>query len=183
VTTLATLAPIPKMLRPQRRVRYLRIIAIFKILQGAILLGIGISLLFLHSRTRWMEGISDWVDGELMVAHSRAMLYLLSKLQDVVAGGLLQVTALVALFYAAVLFTEGIGVYLQQRWAEMLMVFATATLIPFEVRHVWLHPGAVAILILAANCFIVWFLYRVLRRERREQTTAATGERAVVDAR
>ncbi len=87
-----------------------------------------------------MEGISDWVDGELMVVHSRAMLYLLNKLQDVVAGGLLQMTGLVALFYAGVLFTEGIGVYLQRRWAEMLMVFATATLIPFEVRHVWFHP-------------------------------------------
>ncbi|HSU85395.1 MAG TPA: DUF2127 domain-containing protein [Chthoniobacterales bacterium] len=183
VTEVSSVTPIQKMLRPQRRVRYLRIIAIFKILQGAILLVIGVSLLFLHSRTRWMEGISDWVDGELMVAHSRSMLYLLNKLQDVVAGGLLQLTALVALFYAAVLFTEGIGVYLQQRWAEVLMVFATATLIPFEVRHVWLHPGAVAIIILAANCFIVWFLYRVLRRERREHAVAAAEEPAPIDVR
>ena len=75
------------MLRPQRRVRYLKVIAIFKILQGAILFAIGVSLLFLHSRTRWMDGISDWVDGELMVVHSRGVLYLLNKLQDVVAGG------------------------------------------------------------------------------------------------
>ena len=162
-------APTQKMLRARRRVRYLRIIAIFKILQGTILLAIGISLLFLHSRTRWMEGISDWVDGELMVAHSRSVLYLLNKLQDVVAGGLLQVTAFVALFYALVLCTEGIGVYLQKRWAELLMVVATAALIPFEIRHVIFHPGAVAILILVANCFIVWFVYRVLRRERREE--------------
>jgi uncharacterized membrane protein (DUF2068 family) len=180
---VSSAAPIQKMLGPERRVRYLKIIAIFKILQGAILLGIGVSLLFLHSRTRWMEGISDWVDGELMLVHSRAMLYLLNKLQDVVAGGLLQVTGLVALFYAAVLFTEGIGVYLQRRWAEMLMVFATATLIPFEVRHVWLHPGAVAFIILAANCFIVWFLYRVLRRERREKAVATAEESAVVEIR
>ena len=180
---MSTAVPIQKELRLQRRVRYLKIIAIFKILQGAILLAIGVSLLFLHSRTRWMEGISDWVDGELMVVHSRAMLYLLNKLQDVVAGGLLQMTGLVALFYAAVLFTEGIGVYLQRRWAEMLMVFATATLIPFEVRHVWFHPGAVAIIILAVNCFIVWFLYRVLRRERREETMAAAEEPAAVEIR
>jgi len=180
---MSTAVPIQKELRFQRRVRYLKIIAIFKILQGGILLAIGVSLLFLHSRTRWMEGISDWVDGELMVVHSRAMLYLLNKLQDVVAGGLLQMTGLVALFYAAVLFTEGIGVYLQQRWAEMLMVFATATLIPFEVRHVWHHPGAVAITILAVNCFIVWFLYRVLRRERREETMAAVEEPAAMEIR
>lgn len=180
---MSTSAPIQKMLRPQRRVRYLKIIAIFKILQGAILLAIGISLLFLHSRAGWMAGIADWVDGELMVAHSRAMLYFLNKLQDVVAGGLLQVTGFVALFYAAVLFTEGFGVYLQQRWAEVLMVFATATLIPFEVRHVWYHPGVVAILILAVNCFIVWFLYRVLRRERREEAQAAAAKPVAVESR
>ncbi len=180
---MSTGAPIEKMLRPRRRVRYLKIIAVFKILQGALLLGIGISLLFVHSRTRWMEGISDWVDGELMVAHSRMMLYLLSKLQDVVAGGLVRVTGLVALFYAAVLFTEGIGVYLQKRWAEMLMVIATAALIPFELRHVWFHPGAVAIIILTVNCFIVWFLYRVLRRERREEALAGAEAPAVADSR
>ena len=180
---MSSAAPVQKMLRPQRRVRYLKIIAIFKIVQGALLFGIGASLLFLHSRTRWMGDISDWVDGELMVAHSRAVLYLLNKLQDVVSGGLLQVTGLVALFYAAVLWTEGIGVYLQKRWAEMLMVFATATLIPFEVRHVWFHPNAVAILILAANCFIVWFLYRVLRRERREEASAAAAVPVVVETR
>jgi uncharacterized membrane protein (DUF2068 family) len=181
---MSDVAPIPKMLRPQRRVRYLKIIAIFKMLQGAILFSIGISLLFLHSRTRWLDGISEWVDGELMVAHSRAMLYLLSKWQDVVAGGLLQVTGLVALVSAAVLCTEGIGVYLQKRWAELLMVVATGALIPFEVRHVWRSPGAVALILVGANCFIVWFLYRVLRREKREELAVpADDERTPVESR
>jgi uncharacterized membrane protein (DUF2068 family) len=156
--------------RQRRRVRYLKIIAVFKILQGLLLLSIGLSLLFLHSRTGWLDDLSDWVDGELMVAHSRAMLYFLSRLQDVVAaGGLLQLTGLVALFYAVVLCTEGVGVYLQQRWAEVLMVIATGILIPFEIRHAIFHPGAVVITILVLNCAIVWFLYRVLQREWREK--------------
>ncbi|MGH8094037.1 MAG: DUF2127 domain-containing protein [Chthoniobacterales bacterium] len=174
----------PKMLRPQGRVRYLKMIAIFKILQGIILLSIGISLLFLHSRTHWLDAISDWVDGELMLAHSRAMLYLLSSLQNVVAGGLIEVTGWVALFSALVLCTEGVGVYLQQRWAEFLMVVATAALVPFEIRHAVLHPGAVAIVILAVNCFIVWFLYRVLRRDAREERSAPPAkEREVLEIR
>jgi uncharacterized membrane protein (DUF2068 family) len=162
---MSSAAPIQQMLRPQRRVRYLKIIAVFKILQGLLLFCIGISLLFLHSRVRWLDAVSDWVDGELMVVHSRAVLYLLTRLQDVVSGGLLRVTGWVALFFAFVLCTEGIGVYLQQRWAELLMVVATAAFIPFEVRHAWLHPGAVAILILAVNCFIVWFVTCSAARE------------------
>ena len=48
--------------------------------------------------------------------------------------GLVRATGFLALFYSAVLFTEGIGVYMQQRWAELLMIFATASLIPIEIR-------------------------------------------------
>jgi len=55
----------------------------------------------------------------------------------------------------------------------MLMVFATGAMIPFEVLHLYHRPSAVAAIIVAANCFIVWFLYRVLRREKREATVHA----------
>src|SRR5450432_191929 len=130
------------MLQPDRRARYLKIIAIFKLLKGVLLLSAGISLLFLNSRTRLLDSIGDWAGDELALVHNRTVLYLLNQLQSVVAGGQLRVTGLVSLFYAAVLFTEGTGVYLQQRWAEFLMVFATAGLIPFEIHHLWYKPGA-----------------------------------------
>jgi len=145
-----------------------------------LLLSIGISLLFLNSRAGWLDAIGDWADDELLLVHSRPVVYLLNKLQDAVAGGQLRVTGLVSLFYAAVLFTEGIGVYLQQRWAEMLMVFATGALIPFEVNHLWHRPSLVAAIVLAVNCFIVWFLYRVLRREKGERRAPAASAVAEV---
>jgi uncharacterized membrane protein (DUF2068 family) len=156
---------VPAILRRPKRIRFLKLIAIFKILQGALLLALGFSLYFLNSRTAWLEQISDWTDEELLLHHSRAVMYLLSKLQDALAEGQLRVTALLAFFYAAVLFTEGFGVYFQKRWAEFLMVFATGALIPLEVRHVWHRPTLPAIVILVVNCFIVWFLYRILRRD------------------
>jgi uncharacterized membrane protein (DUF2068 family) len=156
----------PAILQGTRRVRYLRLIAIFKIAKGLLLLVLGISLLFLNARTRWMDALSNWTADEILLKHSKAIAYLLHKLQAVLAGGMLRATGLLALFYTIVLFTEGIGVYMQQRWAEFLMIFATATLIPIEVRHLWHRPGLVGALILFANCFIVWFLYRVLKRDK-----------------
>jgi len=156
----------PAILQEPRRHRYLKLIALFKIGKGVLLLLLGVSLLFLNARTRWMDAISDWTADEILLEHSRTVTYLLNKLQAVLADGMLQATGLLALFYAAVLFTEGIGVYMQQRWAELLMIFATAGLIPIEVRHIWHHPGVVGALILLANCFIVWFLYRVLKRDK-----------------
>jgi hypothetical protein len=149
----------------KRSVRYLKIIAVFKILQGALLLIVGGSLIFLNSRTRWLDGIAEWASDELALVHSRPTHFLLGQLQQVVAGGRLRVTGFFSLFYAAILCTEGIGVYLQKRWAEKLMVFATGALIPFEIHHLWRQPGAVAAIILAANCFIVGFLYFVLREK------------------
>ena len=113
-----------------------------------------------------MDAISDWTADEILLEHSRGITFLLHKLQAVLAGGALRATGFLALFYTAVLLTEGIGVYMEQRWAELLMIFATAGLIPIEIRHVWHRPGLVGGLILLANCFIVWFLYRVLKRDK-----------------
>jgi uncharacterized membrane protein (DUF2068 family) len=155
-------------LQPKQRVRYLKIIALFKIGKGMLLFLIGFSLLFLNARDLWMDKISDWVDAEILLGHSKTVTFLLNKLQDVLVNGQLRATGLLALFYCGVLLTEGIGVYLQQRWAELLMIFATGALIPLEVRHLWHRPNLGALVILLANCFIVWFLYRVLKREKKE---------------
>jgi len=169
----------PAILQEPRRHRYLKLIALFKIGKGVLLLLLGVSLLFLNARTRWMDAISDWSADEILLEHSKGVSYLLHKLQAVLAGGTLRATGFLALFYTAVLFTEGIGVYMEQRWAELLMIFATAALIPLEIRHLWHRPGLVGAIILLANCFIVWFLYRVLKRDKGK--THAAQPRKVVE--
>ena len=146
--------------------RYLKLIAILKMLKGLFLLALGISLIFVNSRTRWMDSISVWATDELLVVHSKALHYLINVLQHAVSGGHLRATGVLSLFYSAVLFTEGVGVYLQKRWGELLMVFATSALIPLEIHHLFVKPSIAAGIILIVNGFIVWFLYRVLRRER-----------------
>src|ERR1700747_1037444 len=179
-------AHVPAILQEPRRVRYLKIIAVFKIFKGMLLFLLGFSLLFLNSRPVWLDQISDWADDQLLLAHSKYVIFLLNKLQDVLAGGALRATGILALFYCAVLFTEGMRVYMTKRWAEFLMIFATAALIPLEIRHVWhrliFHrPVLMSALILLANCFIVWFLYMVLRRVKIEEH--ATPKRELVETR
>src|SRR5947207_4783268 len=156
----------PAILQEPRRHRYLKLIALFKIGKGVLLLLLGVSLLFLNARTRWMDALSNWTADEILLEHSKAVDYLLNRLQAVLAGGTWRATGFLALFYTQVRFTEGIGAYVEQRWAELLMIFATAALIPLEVRHIWHHPGVIGALILLVNCFIVWFLYRVLKRDK-----------------
>lgn len=168
----------PRILQERNRVRYLKLIALFKIFKGLLLIACGVSLLVLNARTRWLDAVSDWADDELLLSHSKPVKLCLNWLQEWLAGGHIRATGMLALFYSAVLLTEGIGVYLQQRWAEFLMICATASLIPLEIRHILHRPSIAAFAILVANCFIVWFLYRVLKRDRHAQVRIAEPEPA-----
>lgn len=166
---------------PRRRRRYLKLIALFKIAKGVLLLILGVSILFLKAHDVWLDAISDWADDEILLQHSKTVHFLLNQLQTVLAGGTLRATGFLALFYCGVLLTEGIGVYREKRWAEWLMICATSALIPLEVRHFWHQvishqPFLAATLILLANCFIVWFLYLVLRRGTTAAPMPAVGE-------
>jgi len=177
---------VPAIVQGRRGVRYLKLIALFKIFTGVLLFLLGFSLLFLNSRPVWLDHLSDWADDQLLLAHSKYVIFLLNKLQDMLSGGALRATGILALFYCGVLFTEGIGVYMQKRWAEFLMIFATGALIPLEIRHVWhrliFHrPTLAPIFLLLANCFIVWFLYLVLRRDKVEKQAAP--ERELIETR
>src|SRR5207247_8635135 len=141
--------------------RYLKLIALFKIAKGVLVLLLGVSLLFLNARTRWMDALSNWTADEILLEHSKAVHYLLNNLQAVLAGGVLRATGLLALFYTAVLFTEGIGVYMQQRWSELLMIFATAALIAVDVRVIWHHASLCSWLVFSCNfsCCVVLYLF------------------------
>ena len=152
-------------LQEARSVRYLKIIALFKIVKGVLLLVLGVSLLSLDARGGWPHAFLKWIADEVLMRHSKVVTYLLHNLQTVLSGGARHAMAFLSLFYAALFFAEGIGVYLQQRWAAVLIIFESAAFIPIELHHLWHHPGLVSALILLANCLIVWFLYAVLKRK------------------
>src|SRR5437879_2239957 len=63
-------AHVPAILQKPRRVRYLKIIALFKIFKGVLLFLLGFSIVFLNSRPVWLDQISDWADDQLLLAHS-----------------------------------------------------------------------------------------------------------------
>ncbi|MDP9185938.1 MAG: DUF2127 domain-containing protein, partial [Verrucomicrobiota bacterium] len=92
-------AHVPAILQEPRRVRYLKIIALFKIFKGVLLFLLGFSLLFLNGRPVWLDQISDWADDQLLLHHSKYVIFLLNKLQDILAGGALRATGILALFY------------------------------------------------------------------------------------
>jgi uncharacterized membrane protein (DUF2068 family) len=65
-----------------------------------------------------------------------------------------------ALAFAALMGTEGVGLYLRKPWARWFTIIATGSLVPIEVYEIVraLHP--VRVLVLLANLGIVVYLAR-----------------------
>jgi uncharacterized membrane protein (DUF2068 family) len=147
--------------------RYLRTIALYKIAKGFALVFIGASLVFLDIREAWMDALIHWMNDELMLPHGKIYTFLLHKLQEFLFSDSVKTTGILALVYAVVLWIEGVGVYLGQRWAEWFMVFATASLIPLEIYHFVHKPSIVKALVICANTAIVWYLWRTLHKKNR----------------
>lgn len=87
----------------------------------------------------------------------------------------------VALFYAALFATEGVGLWRERRWAEYLTVIATGSLIPFEIWEIVHRPTAIRFATFAINVAVVIYLVVRLRRPRADSAhvvrvpNAATG--------
>ncbi len=103
--------------------------------------------------------------------------YVQTALERLTGVGNKQLVAfgVVAFLYAALLFTEGIGLWLQKRWAEYLTAFATALFIPFEMYELYERFTWVRIAILVLNIFVVWYLVTRLKDEKKEAVTVVKG--------
>jgi uncharacterized membrane protein (DUF2068 family) len=72
-----------------------------------------------------------------------------------------------ALGYGVLELVEGVGLWLEQRWAEWLTVVATSLLIPLEVYELVRRPTMLKAVGIAVNVLIVIYLIRVVRRRTR----------------
>jgi uncharacterized membrane protein (DUF2068 family) len=145
------------------------IIGAFKLLKGLLLLAIGIGALsLLHENV--VAGVTHWVNVLGVDPDNHFVHKLIGKLWTVDEKKLIEISA-GTFFYAALMFTEGVGLLLQKRWAEYLTIFATASFMPLEVYELIKHFSITKIAVILVNAVIVWYL--ILRvRERRHEPRA-----------
>src|SRR5262249_51623117 len=112
------------------RPRGLMLIAAFKILKGLGLLAVGIAVQILAHRQ--VQEVQSWADLLRVDPHNHYLHRLLERIPDVDPHKL-RALSVGTFIYSALFFTEGIGLFLRKRWAEILTIVATAGLIPLEV--------------------------------------------------
>jgi uncharacterized membrane protein (DUF2068 family) len=159
-------AKMPRLGHRAARDPLLRLIALFKLAKGLLLLILGVATLNLRHRDI-TDVLGTWVDQLHLDPGGRLVRAVLLHAADLRARRLVALSAGM-LFYAALLLTEGTGLLLRKRWAEYFTVFVTASFVPLELYAIARHTTATRLVVLGVNVAIVWYL--VVRLSSRGET-------------
>ncbi len=141
------------------------LIAVFKLIKGALLIAVGIGgLKLLHRDVS--EVVGQWIDALRIDPNNRYIHRLLVRLWTVDERKLEEISA-GSFFYAGLLLTEGFGLLFEKRWAEYFTVIITGSLLPLEVYELVRGVSLAKILLLIVNVAVVWYLIARLRRTQR----------------
>jgi uncharacterized membrane protein (DUF2068 family) len=149
----------------QKNTKMLWLIAVFKLLEGLLILGVAVGVLkLLHHDVAGV--VADWITAMRIDPHNNHIHWLLAKLGVLDDHRLKQISA-GSFVYAALRLTEGAGLLCRQRWAEYLIVLATGLLIPLEVHEILRHVSVPRISVFAINVAVMWYLVANLLRTRK----------------
>ena len=150
--------------KPARRKKHdkgLWLIALFKLVKAALLLVVAIGALkLIHDDVA--QTVAGWVAAIRIDPENRFIHRLFVKLAQIDDRKLEAISA-GSLFYATLLAVEGVGLWMEKRWAEYLTVIATASFIPLEIYEIVERLTVTRVLLLAFNIGVVIYLIKKLR--------------------
>ena len=150
----------------------LALIAVFKLVKGALLLLVGVGLLkLMHAEIATL--FSRLIEALHLNADSRIIHALILKVDALQPHSVL-VVALVSLGYAGMLLLEGVGLWLERSWAAYLTVISTSLLLPFELYEVIDRMSILRVGVLLLNLVIVLYLVRQLKQHTLRSRASVT---------
>ncbi|MFA6562208.1 MAG: DUF2127 domain-containing protein [Verrucomicrobiia bacterium] len=146
----------------RRHNKWLEAIAFFKFVKAVLMILVGLgALALLNDDVR--QKAQEWTHLLQMHTHHRALHMALEKL-GAVQDRSLETAGVISFLYAALLFMEGIGLWLEKRWGEYFTATITASFIPFEIFEIVKHATGMKLAVLAINVAVLAYLVAVLRR-------------------
>jgi uncharacterized membrane protein (DUF2068 family) len=147
---------------PPRSRLILRLIASERALRGVLLIGAGIYLLF-HLGSDFGR-LAERVMRAVELDPRQHLLHRFVQYLHQLHAHELKIAAVLAIGYGMLELVEGVGLWLDQLWAEYLVVIATSLLIPFELYELVRQPSPWKAGGILVNVLIVLYLIRLLRR-------------------
>jgi uncharacterized membrane protein (DUF2068 family) len=102
----------------------------------------------------------------------RLISWMLDRLDSVTALRLKQI-GVVTFLYAGLRMTEGVGLVLEQVWAEYLTVGVTLSFLPWEIYEIMRRPDWMRVCLLLVNLIVLAYLVWWMERHRRTRTITA----------
>lgn len=146
------------------QIRVVRLIALFKLLKGVLLVALGVAALkLLHTDiASLVEGwarMLGFAQNSRFVGHALSAAAALTpdRVRDLIVGSFL---------YAGLFLTEGMGLWLLKRWAMWFTVIITGSFLPMEIYELAHHPSTGKVALLSINLVLVAYLIRRIRDRR-----------------
>jgi uncharacterized membrane protein (DUF2068 family) len=139
-------------------------IGLLKLIEAVFFLLVGVGAIhFIHhdlgeSARRLVDRM--WFDPDRHLVN-----WALNHLDQITAKRLEQI-GVATIFYAGLRVTEGIGLMMEEVWAEYLTVVATVAFLPWELYELVHHPDWVRLCLLGANLAVLAYLVWWLRHSR-----------------
>jgi len=150
--------------RPPRHFGVLRGIALYKLVKVLLLLALAYGEVRLRDASLTAR-LLNWASERPAGLEGHVVTHLLEWFSGL-SPSRIHALRIVTYAYAAVFATEGIGLWLEKRWAEWATTIITASLIPFEVWELWTQPNIGKVALLLANVAIVVYLVWHVRSRR-----------------
>src|SRR5450631_806913 len=158
MTIVVRPAPVP-------RINVLRTIAVYKLLKVLLLIALAYGEARLSDASLTAK-LLTWASERPLGLEHRAVTWLLEWFSGLSVSRI-HALRIVTLVYAAVFAVEGVGLWMQKRWAEWLTTIITASLIPLEAWEIFFRPTIGKVLILLANIAVVAYLVWHVRTKNR----------------
>lgn len=150
--------------RHHRHNRWLVLIALYKMLQAALFIAIGVGALrLLHKDVGDM--FATLADRLRFNPESRVVNFLLEK-ASLLNDPVLRRIGAAAFCYAGLGLAEGIGLYLEKAWGEVLTLVITASFLPWEMIEAVHRVTWVRVSLLVINLLVFFYLLDLIAQER-----------------
>jgi len=141
---------------PAKRFNVLRTIALYKLVKVLLLLALAYGEVKLRDASL-IAKLLVWASARPYGLERDVVTRLLEWFSGL-SSSRMHALRIVMLCYAAVFAVEGVGLWMQKRWAEWLTTIITASLIPLEIWELVVRPTVGKAVVLIANAVIVAYL-------------------------
>jgi uncharacterized membrane protein (DUF2068 family) len=155
-------SPLHSLSKPRSRNRWLILIAAFKLAQALLFAAIGVGALrLLHKDVG--DVLAGLADHLRFNPESRFVNFILDR-ASIFNDRLLLRIGEVVFIYAGLDLVEGVGLYLEQVWAEYLTLAITASFLPWEIFEVFRKLTLPRMGLLVVNALVFFYLLKLVAR-------------------